>query len=205
MARLGFDLILLGSPASGKDTQALILLKKYPFKAVESGKYWRKMAAQKNATGALLRKTFSKGNPTPVKLMKSFIVKQMSGATKTRDLLFIGNPRLKPEGQLLKRLLEQQKREFLVINITLPEAEIRARSLKRMRDDQDWKYISNRIKMNRLQVSKTINYFKSLNKVKTVNGNQAVSKVAQDIQKAINDYQRSQTVRNFKKERTNSR
>ena len=37
--RLGFDLILLGAPAAGKDTQAILLERKFAFKPVESGKY----------------------------------------------------------------------------------------------------------------------------------------------------------------------
>jgi adenylate kinase len=205
MPRLGFDLIILGAPAAGKDTQAELLVKKYGLKKVESGKYWRKMAKQKNSLGDLLRRTFSKGQPAPVKFMKFFIVKELSKVSKKRDLIFIGNPRLKPEAQFLAKLLKTKGRDFFVINIDLPSKEIRERSIKRMRDIQDWKYVDNRIKMYRLQVSKTLNYFNSLNKLKVVNGNQSISKVAQNIQKAINDYQRSQTTRGIKEKRTHSR
>lgn len=201
MPRLGFDLILLGAPAAGKDTQAELLMKKYNLRAIESGKYWRKMALQKNAGGSLLRKTFSRGNPAPVKLMKQFIVKQLDKAPENSDLIFIGNPRLKPEAQLLAKLLNSKKRDFLAIAINLPPTEIRRRSLLRMRDDQDWKYVNNRIKMHKVQVSKTLNYFKSLNKLKVVNGNQPISKVAVEIGKIINDYQRRQANRNFERKR----
>ena len=45
MKKLGFDLILLGDPTAGKDTQAAILMKKYELKSVESGKEWRKTSA----------------------------------------------------------------------------------------------------------------------------------------------------------------
>ncbi|HYC79690.1 MAG TPA: nucleoside monophosphate kinase [Candidatus Binatia bacterium] len=205
MGKLGFDLILLGAPAAGKDTQAELLSKKYIFQKIESGKHWRKMAGQKNSTGRLLRQTFSKGNPAPVKLMKEFLVKELRKAKQNNNLLFIGNPRLKPEAQLLIKMLKAKGRDFFVINIDLPVAEIKSRSIKRMRDDQDWKYIDNRIKMYRLQVQKTLNYFKSLNKLKVVDGNQTVKKVAQDIQKVLNDYQRFSTARNTKKERANTR
>jgi adenylate kinase family enzyme len=203
--RLGFDLILLGAPAAGKDTQAEILQKKFQFKTVETGKHWRRLAKQKNATGALLRRTFSKGNPTPVKLMKQFLTKQLSKAPKNNNLLFIGNPRLKPEAQLLDKLLKTKNRDYLVISITLPESQIRLRSLKRMRDDQDWKYVDNRIKMYKLQVSKTLDYFMKLGKLKTVDGNRGIMQVARDIQKAVNDYQRRSTTRNLKTKRPNPR
>jgi adenylate kinase len=201
--RLGFDIMLLGAPAAGKDTQALLLRKRYKLKPVESGKHWRKLAAQKNAIGELLRHTFSKGHPTPVRLMREFLNSQLRHASKNTDMLFIGNPRLKPEAQLLNRLLLDRKRDYLVIGISLPAAEIKARSLKRMRDDQDWKYVENRIKMYRLQVSKTLNYFSSLGRLKTVNGNQTVRQVAADILKIIHDHQGRQTTRDPKKKRPN--
>src|SRR5258708_23763593 len=43
MKKLGFDLILLGDPASGKDTQAAILEKKYSLYPVASGVFFRKL------------------------------------------------------------------------------------------------------------------------------------------------------------------
>jgi adenylate kinase len=188
--RLGFDLILLGAPAAGKDTQAALLMRKFQLKPVESGKYWRWAAKQNNADGQLLRRTFSRGNPTPVKLMKKFILKSMKSANKNVDLIFIGNPRLKPEAQLLAKLLKSRRRDFFVISIQLPQKEIIKRSLKRKRDDQDWKYVDNRIKMYRLQVSKTLNYFKGLGKLRTVDGNRTIPAVAADISRIIDDHQR---------------
>lgn len=193
MSKLGFDLILLGAPAAGKDTQALKLLEKYQFKAVESGKHWRKMASKKNAQGALLRKTYSKGQAAPVKFMKDFLSAQLKNIPANTDLLFIGNPRLKPEAQLLTKLLKAKNRDYLVVSIELPQAEIKKRSLLRMRDEQDWKYVDNRIKMYKFQVSKTLDYFKSLNKLRVVKGNQSVPLVSKDILKIIHDYNRSKS------------
>jgi adenylate kinase family enzyme len=47
--QLGFHLVLLGQIASGKDTQALIILDKYNLKPVESGKHWRKLEKEKSS------------------------------------------------------------------------------------------------------------------------------------------------------------
>jgi adenylate kinase family enzyme len=204
MERLGFDLILLGAPAAGKDTQAAILMRRFRLKPVESGKHWRRLAARNDALGRLLHRTFSKGQPTPVKLMKKFLVSQVSAAPKSRDLIFIGNPRLKPEAQLLAKLLKLKGRDYLAIAIDLPVDQVRKRSLARMRDDQDWKYVGNRIRMYRLQVRKTILYFKGLDKLRIVDGNRPVAAVAKDILKIINDYQRSQANRASQGKRPNT-
>jgi adenylate kinase len=205
MARLGFDLILLGAPTAGKDTQAGLLMKKFKLKPVESGKHWRMMAAKKSTTGELLRRTFSRGNPAPVRLMKRFINDNVRKAPKNGDLIFIGNPRLKPEAQLLVKLLKSNERDFFVIEIDLPEEEIRRRSIRRMRDDQDWKYVDNRVKMHRLQVTKTLNYFKKLNKLRVVDGNRSIQAVAAEIGKLLNDHQRQQATGDVKAKRADTR
>ena len=193
MKRLGFDLILHGDPASGKDTQALILKKKYKLRAVESGKHWRKMAKMKTPDGEWLRRTMSRGYPTPVPLMKKFIVDNLKQTPKDKDLLFIGNPRLKPEAQLLKKLLNQKKREFLVIYIKLPKREILKRSGLRLktlkRSDDSAEFVKNRIKYYETQVVKTVDYFRAIGKIKFVNGNQPISKVAKEIEKILDDNQ----------------
>lgn len=201
MKRLNFDLIILGAPAAGKDTQAEILRKQFNLLPIESGKFWRQQAKRNDKVGRLLQRTFSKGHPAPVALMKEFLQDKLKNISRKRDLIFIGNPRLKPEAQLLTKILKKENRDFLVLLISLPEREIRLRSLKRLRDNQDWKYIDNRIKMYKYQIQKTVGYFKSLNRLRTVNGNQTISQVAKDIRKIINDYQRSQGNSTVKRKR----
>jgi adenylate kinase len=193
MKRLGFDLVLLGDPTAGKDTQGAILRRQYTLSPVESGKYWRRMLKSKTAQGDLVRRTMGLGHPTPVKLMKKFLIDQLRQAPKNKDLIFIGNPRLKPEAQLLVKLLKQQRRDFFVLYLKLPSAEIYKRSLRRVRTDKEGnqQYIKNRIKYTREQVSKTAKYFESLHKLKFINSMPPIPKVASNIKKAIDDYQRS--------------
>jgi adenylate kinase family enzyme len=191
MKRLGFDLILLGDPTSGKDTQAGLLMKKYSLKPVESGKHWRKLATQNTFEGKWLRRTMSLGYPTPVVLMKRFLKSELVKASKNKDLIFIGNPRLKPEAQLLKKLLANKKRDFFVLYIKIPVSEILKRTSTRARLKSEDLGVRNRIKYTKNQVSKTVEYFQSLNKLKFINGNQSIKKVAIDIQNIIDDHSRS--------------
>jgi adenylate kinase len=190
MKRLGFDLILLGDPTAGKDTQAGILMKKYALKPVESGNYWRKMLKSKTADGDLVRKTVGLGHPAPVSLMKKFLETNLRNAQNNQDLIFIGNPRLKPEAQLLVKLLKDRNRDFFVLYFKLPEKEIYKRSLRRVRTDKEAsrQYIKNRINYTKHQVSKTVAYFKSLDKLKFIDNMPPIPQVAKNIQKAIDEY-----------------
>ena len=192
MRKLGFDLIFLGAPASGKDTQAHLLMNHYELKRVESGVYFRRHLKDKTALGRQIRETVGQAKPAPVPLMKIFLAEELKRAPKHKNLAFVGNPKLKPEAQYLVKLLKQKHRDFFAIYVTLPDKEIFKRSFYRMRhDDLKKTLIERRINWHKKQVGKTVDYFKSIGKLKVINGNQSIAKVARDIQLAINDYTRS--------------
>ncbi|MEK7060111.1 MAG: nucleoside monophosphate kinase [Patescibacteria group bacterium] len=190
MKKLGFDLILLGDPTSGKDTQAVLLMKRYSLKAVESGKHWRTIAKKKNAEGAWLRKTMSLGHPAPVVLMKKFLRDSVRNAPKNKNLIFIGNPKLKPEGQFLTKLLKEKNRDFFVLYLKILVPEILKRTKLRARLKSEDEGVRNRIRYTKRQMSKTVKYFQSLDKLKLINGNQSIPKVTKDILKEIEKHKK---------------
>lgn len=191
--RLGFNIVLLGQIASGKDTQAKILMKKYAMVPVETGKFTRMLMKAKTKDGELFRKIAGSGKPAPVSYIKNYLASEIAKKPKNKDILFFGGPRLKPEAQLLKKLLTEAKQNFMVFYITLPDAEVYKRSFARkegsgaalfkMLDAEN--LIKKRINWHKTQVSKTVNYFDSLGKLKKINGKQPVEKVAADISKAV--------------------
>ncbi|OGI64979.1 hypothetical protein A3A95_02410 [Candidatus Nomurabacteria bacterium RIFCSPLOWO2_01_FULL_39_18] len=198
MKRLGFNIVLLGMIASGKETQANILKKKYALKFVESGVYWRKLLKEKSVDGDWVRRTTGKGSPAPVALMKKFLVREIAKKPKNKDLLFLGNPRLKPEAQLLKKILSKKRQDFFALYISLPDKEVYKRSLKRRTGKMKGIYkvfdtkkiIGTRIKWHKDQVGKTVKYFQSLKKLKIINGNQPIPKVTKDVLKEIEEYKK---------------
>src|SRR6185436_12260323 len=116
--KLGFDLIILGDPASGKDTQAKLLERKFLLKPVESGKYLRGLEKHKTVLGQQVRQAIEKGAPVPVKVIKEFLAANLRLAPKDKNLIFVGTPRLKPEAEFLSKLLSQTDRDFFVIYMT---------------------------------------------------------------------------------------
>jgi adenylate kinase family enzyme len=182
---LPFHVVLLGQVASGKDTQAALLKGMYAFKPIESGKYWRKMQKAKTPEGELLRKTTSKGLPAPVSLMKKFLEENLTSIPKNKTLLFVGNPRLKPEAQLLHKLMVGKKERYVVFYINLSDREVLKRSHLRDRSLEDRLYVEKRIAWHKDQVGKTVLYFKKTGPYAEINGNQSVEKVHLDIQKKI--------------------
>jgi adenylate kinase family enzyme len=183
--KLPFHIVLLGQVAAGKDTQADLLNKQFEFKKVESGKYWRSLEKENSKAGEMLRKTTSKGLPAPVSLMKQFLLTNLETLPKNKTLLFVGNPRLKPEGQLLHKLMTEKKQYYIVLYIGLTDREVLKRSRLRERNLDDRIYVTRRIAWHKDQVGKTIDYFKHVAPYARINGNQPVEKVYLDIQKKI--------------------
>lgn len=196
MEKLGFNLAIMGMITSGKDTQANILKTKYPLKTIETGKYSRMLLKAKNKDGDQARKTVGKGKPLPVVLMKKFLINEINKKSKNKDLLFIGGPRLKPEAQLVKKILDLNKQKLLVVYITLPDKEVFKRSVSRKSGEAkniykvlDAKHlIAPRIKWHKEQVGKTVKYFEKLKILKKINGDQPIPKVTKDIEKIIKEY-----------------
>jgi len=198
MKKLGFNIVLLGTIASGKETQANILKKKYALKFVETGVYTRNLIKEKSKDGDLARRTAGKGAPLATALIKKFLTKEISNKPKNKNLLFLGG-RLKPEAQLLKKILDARKEDFLVFYITLPDKEVYKRSIKRKAGNMKAIYkifdtkkiIGIRIKWHKDQVvGKTVKYYKDLNKIKIINGNQSILKVTKDILKEVEKYKK---------------
>jgi len=192
--RLGFNIAVMGIITSGKDTQVNLLKQKYNLQPVGTGLYTRNLLKEKSEDGERARKATGKGGALPVDLMKKFLIGQIKNKPKNKDLVFIGGPRLKPEAQLVKKLLKENKQNLFIIYITLSDKEVYKRSLQRKSDDNikdvykifdTEKIIKERIKVHKNQVSKTIKYFNDLKILKKINGNQSVKKVSEDIEKAL--------------------
>src|SRR3989338_4975120 len=123
MKKLGFNIVLLGQITSGKETQANILKKKYALKFVETGVYSRKLLKEKSKNGDWARRTTGKGAPLPTALIKKFLIREINNKPKNKNLLFLGG-RLKPEAQLLVRIMRVRKEKMLAFYITLPDREV---------------------------------------------------------------------------------
>jgi adenylate kinase len=192
MKTLGFNIVLLGMIASGKDTQANILKEKFSLKLVETGAYTRKLLKEKNKEGEIARQTAGKGKPLLTKLMQKFLIKKIENKPKNKNLLFLGG-RLKPEAQLLKKLLEARKEKLIAFYIKIPDKVVYKRSLARKKSKvaelykifDEKEIIKKRIKWHKEQVGKTIKYYQKLGLMHIINGNQPIPKVTKDILEEI--------------------
>ncbi len=196
MKRLGFNIVMLGMIASGKETQANILKSKYALKFVETGVYSRKLLKEKSKNGDLARRTVGLGAPLPTSLLKKFLVEEINNRPKNKDLLFLGG-RLKPEAEFLKKLLDKKHEHILAFYVSLPDKEVYKRSLGRSTGNMKEIYkvldtkkiIAKRIKWHKDEIEKkTVKFYQKFGIMYIINGNQPIPKVTKDILKAIETY-----------------
>lgn len=188
--RLGFDLILLGDSTAGKDTQASILEKKFNIITIRSGEYLRSIMNKSRYRNALSR-TYKKGHPAPSWIINELLVSSINKA-KIEDLVFVGAARLLSEAKFLKQQLDFRQRDFYVIYLKLPKKIAIERYKTRSREalDSDKFFIENRFKYYREQVSKTVEYFKKLKRIKFINASLPINIVHKEIIKIINDHKK---------------
>jgi adenylate kinase len=195
--------LLIGISGSGKDTQGDLLQEKYRFASIRSGDLLRaKMNAllslPKDSVEAYEAKWIKtildeKGKFVPTltviaqwhrPLLEIMCQEALSG------VIFTGSPRKLSEAMIIHDFFftwpdAVARFEFSAIELTLSEESAIQRLLKRERHDDNEKAIKNRIAEFHTYVSDSIKFFKEKGALKTINGDQEIEEVHQDIVKAI--------------------
>ena len=163
-----FNLILLGDPASGKGTQAARLAKKYHLYDLDMGHEVRKPAARARFDYA---KTTAIGKLTPTAVVRDIFKRVIAGVPVRQGILFNGTPKMINEAKLVAReLARAERRDPLVVYLTIPASEMLKRAKKRQRDDDSMRALHNRQKYYQEQITRVVIFFRERYTVKTISG-----------------------------------
>ena len=186
------DLILIGPQGSGKGTQSRILAKKFNFEIFETGAELRKIAAQKDSPlGQKVLEITSRGDLVPneivMELVKNFL-QELENPAQT-PIIFDGIPRSEVQMQTLESLLESQNREFVALEIHIPEKisfeRLSERARIEGRVDDTPEVIERRLANYRKFTEPLLDLFRAKNKLISVDGQGEVeaieSKICQKI------------------------
>jgi len=184
------DIILYGGPASGKSTQAELLVKKLKCPHMNMGQLLRDAVQNKIPNYQKIAKYMQAGKLVPevesVKLVKKFITQ----TNKKSRIVFDGYPRRMQQVKTLEPLLKKLDRESVMIFIDLPTKVARDRIQKRAKienriDDANPKVINERIKIFQEKFKNVMKYYKRKNALIKINGNQSKEIIHRDILKVI--------------------
>lgn len=192
------NFILMGPPASGKGTQAELLLKKFPsYFYISTGKLFRKLSASNTDTGQRVKDIVESGGLPFDDLATTLWMHEIAfNVRKNQGIVADGFPRRLQEAKDLDEFLKFLERKdntyFFLIDISEKEAfkrlvkgrlERGGRRIKRA--DDEIEDIKRRFKLYRRRTIPAMNYFKKQSFLIKIDGEQSIKKVFKDILRKI--------------------
>ncbi len=187
--------VFFGQVGSGKGTQAKLLvdfLKNHSQgESVYacSGEEYRKLIKSENYTGNLIKASLTRGELQPDFLTDAIFTNILTSSLSSEKHLFAdGYPRTTVQAQTFEEMMKFYKRENIkIIYIELSQEEAIKRNTLRGRSDDTKEGIKKRFDEYVNNVIPAMNYFKDKEnyKIHTINGEQTIENVHQDIIKAL--------------------
>ena len=209
------NISLLGPPASGKGTQARILVKHFGFFYLEMGGALRDLAWRKDDLGKKVGRIVNReGTLVPDSIVKLVLEDSFKKLKPKQGILIDGFPRVLSQIRLLNQSFKEIGRRLdFVILLDLPEKEVLKRITNRVvcqkcgriyslsqetkkqcpacggrlvkRFDDTPAGIKKRLEVFRKETLPVINFYRREGILRKVNGNQSVTKITERIAEII--------------------
>lgn len=181
--------LMMGAPGSGKGTQAALLAFKVGGRVYSSGSRLRQMAQSGSYFGARAEAVMRTGDLMPV-WVSQYLFEEALVALEPQDaIVFEGSCRILDEAQRFHEAAAWLERPYVAVYIEADHAMLRERLLKRQglegRDDDSVAALDERFKKFDEETLKSIEYFKNEGTLVTVDGNQSIESVQNDILNAL--------------------
>lgn len=179
-------LIFLGPPGAGKGTQAQILADVCQVPNIGTGEILRKAVAQQTELGQKAEHYMSQGELVPDSLILDLIRERLDEKDALSGWILDGFPRNVPQAEFLDHLLMEihQPCDF-VVNLDVPDEVILSRLTKRGRQDDQEAVIQHRLSVYRSQTQPLIDFYRSRQKLVSVNGNKPMETVTEELRQLV--------------------
>ena len=186
------NLILFGPPGAGKGTQAKFLIDKFDIAQISTGEMLREEVSSNTVLGKAAKSIMDNGDLISDEIIMSMIEKRITKKDCKNGFILDGFPRTLNQAKSLDKLLKKinlKLNEVIEINVVedllLKRIINRASENKNIRNDDNSETLKNRILVYKKDTLPVLEYYKDLNKLKTVDGMQAIEKVSEDILKLL--------------------
>ncbi|MED4041064.1 adenylate kinase [Niallia taxi] len=179
-------LILMGSPASGKGTQAELIGEKYKIPHLSSGKIFREEVKNESTLGLEIKHYLASGSLIPDNLTIQIMDHILNQMNISEGLILDGFPRTLIQATKLEQLLAG-KNYFVsfVFNLVVPKEELFKRLSSRGRKDDQEEIFQNRLRLHEQQSKPLLDFYQNKGVLRTINGNQNVHDVFKEIDNII--------------------
>lgn len=179
-------LIFLGPPGAGKGTQSALLAELCSVPHISTGDILRSAVSERTELGQKAEYYMNAGELVPDELILGLIRERLGCGDAQSSWLLDGFPRNVSQAEFLDLLLTDIEQPYdFVINLDVPDEVIVARLLKRGRKDDTEDVIRNRLQVYRDQTEPLIDFYRSRQKLISVNGNQPMESVNQELKQVV--------------------
>ena len=181
-------ILMMGKTGSGKGTQSTLLAEKLGYNVFSTGDEFRKIRKFENFLGEKVRSEYDKGLLMPHWFASYLFEDALLKTDPKTGLVCEGIGRKEPEAKLFNDVAGWLGRDYLVIELLVSDEEVIRRQLQRDRGDSlnDRAKIEVRLEEYRTYTEAAINFFKSLNKVTSVDGMGTPDAIHAEILKILN-------------------
>jgi adenylate kinase len=188
------NIVLFGPPGSGKGTQSKKITNKFDLVHISTGEILRKEIAKQSPIGIEAQKLIDDGNYVTDDMALEIIRKELDRNANSKGFVFDGFPRTIYQAEKFSEILPDNENDIeLMISIEVDHAEIIERLTQRAKesgraDDRQKEIIQKRIEIYNQRTAKVADYYKSLGKFESINGNGEIDVIFDEICRAIEKY-----------------
>ena len=190
----GKNLVIFGPPGAGKGTQAVKLAELLNVPHISTGDMFRYHMKNNTDLGRTAKQYSDQGKLVPDDVTIATVEERLSQNDVKEGFLLDGFPRSVPQAEALDKILADNGTSLdYVINILVSDDEIRTRLTKRATiegraDDADPAIIKNRIDTYKNQSEPCLDYYKTMEKVKDINGIGTIDEVFERVRGEFNPH-----------------
>lgn len=179
-------LIFLGPPGAGKGTQAEAISAFCEVPHISTGDMLRSAVASQSDLGKKAQDYMNAGELVPDDLILGLIRERLDKSDAQEGWLLDGFPRNVAQAEFLEALLAEIHQSCeSVVNLEVPDEVIVARLLSRGRQDDAESVVRHRLEVYRSQTEPLIDFYRSRQKLVSIDGNQPVNAVTDDLKQII--------------------
>ena len=177
------NIILFGSPGSGKGTQSERWMDKYDLIHLSTGDILRSEIAEGTELGLRAKELMDEGNLVPDEVVIGMISSKLDDFQNARGFIFDGFPRTIAQAKALDELLKEKNTAITILLVLeVEEEELIKRLLKRgiesgRPDDQNESVIHNRIVEYNKKTSPVISFYQKQGILSFVKGTGNVEEI----------------------------
>lgn len=188
------NIVLFGPPGSGKGTQSKKIIDKYKLVHISTGEVLRNAIKEKTELGIEAQKFIDDGNYVPDEMAIEIIKDELDKHENSKGFIFDGFPRTTFQAEHFSSILSKYNSDVhVMISLKVDENLLLERLINRSKescrpDDRKKEIIQKRIEIYNQRTAKVGDYYKSLGKFESINGNGEIDVIFDKICTALEKY-----------------